>query len=283
MKPRNLLRFAGPALFGGLLLVVTPAAFAQSASTYVASASEKYRMGDFDSAIEDYTKALDLNSSYLGAYNGRGLAKSHQGNFDGAIADFSAAIKLKPAFTEAYFNRGNAAFLQGNMDMAIADYSKVIELKPDHGQAYFHRALARDCETNYDGAASDYAKAKELQPGNGEANSSIAVHAALLAKRTGDDVNAQLKPAVGWSDAWSKGLASFLSGKISEDQLLSLAGRAEGDVQTRQQCEAWYFIGMTKLIAGNKVAAKADFQKAFDASGPSLIVHRLARVELDRS
>lgn len=283
MKPRNLLRLAGPALFGGLLLVVTPAAFAQSASTYVASASEKYRMGDFDSAIEDYTKALDLNSSYLGAYNGRGLAKSHQGNFDGAIADFSAAIKLKPAFTEAYFNRGNAALLQGNMDMAIADFSKVIELKPDHGLAYFHRGLARDCETNYDGATGDYAKAQELLAGNSEASSSIAVHAALVAQRTGGDVTASLKPAAGGSDVWNKRVASFIAGKISEGQLLSFANQAEGDVQNRQQCEAQYFIGMTKLIAGNKAAAKADFQKAFDASGPSLIVHRLARVELDRS
>jgi len=240
-------------------------------------------MGDYDSAINDYTKALDLNSSYVGAYNGRGLARSHQGNFDGAITDFSAAIKLKPAFTEAYFNRGNAAFLGGNLDMAIADYTKVIELKPDHGLAYFHRGLARDCETNYDGASGDYAKAKELLAGNSEATGTIALHATLLALRVGGDVKAELKPAAGSSDAWSRGVASFLAGKSSGAQLLSLADRAEGDVQTRQRCEASYFIGATKVIAGNKAGAKADFQKAFDGSSPWLFVHRLARVELDRS
>jgi len=283
MKTQNLLRLAGPVLFGGLLFVVTPAAFAQSASTYVTSAAEKYRNGDYDGAIADYNQALDLNSSYVSAYNGRGLAKNGQGNFDGAIADFSAAIKLKPEFAEAYFNRGNAEFLQGNMDPAIADFSKVIELKPDSGAAYFRRGLARDCETNYEGAAADYAKAQEHHLGNNAASSSIALHAALLTKRSGGDVGAQLKSAADWSDWWSTKVAAFLAGSLSDTQLLALAGNGEPDTQTRQQCEAWYFIGMTKVISGHKAGAKADFQKAFDASGPAVIVHRLSRVQLDRS
>ena len=282
MKPSCLLRLAAPALAAGLVLFVTPAASAQSASTYVASAAENFRTGDYDKAIAEYSKALELNSGYLGAYNGRGLAKCRQGNYDGAVADFTAAIKLKPAFVESYFNRANAEFLQGNMDAAVNDFTKVIELKPDHGVAYFQRGLARQCQTNFDGAGSDYMKAAELHPGNSEIQGDIRLHAALLLKHIGGNPGEQLKTASSWTDTWRRSLAFYLTGRLSEAQLLALAEHGDADAQNTRRCESWYFIGESKLTAGDKAGAKGYFQKAFDASGPTEIVHRLARVELDR-
>ena len=93
MKSNNLLRLAGAALLGALVFASSPSLFAQSASTYVASGLAKFHQGNLDGAIADYTQALELNSSYLGAYNNRGMARSAQGNFDGAIADYSGVKK----------------------------------------------------------------------------------------------------------------------------------------------------------------------------------------------
>lgn len=282
MKPQNLFRLAGASILGALVFALSPALSAQTASTYVTSGLDKYRMGDYDGAIADYNKALDLNSSYLGAYNNRGMAKSKQGNFDGAIADFSQAIKMKPSFTDAYFNRGTAELLQGNFDAAIADCGKAIELKPDHQAAYFHRALAKDCQTNFEGASMDYAKALELKGASDDAASYVLLHSALLGRRMGHGNDEGLKAAAGWTNEWTKALAMYLNDQMAEADLLKLADAAGGDEKTRQQNEALYFVGVLRLVAGDKAAARDDFQKCVNASGPASLEHRLAQTELDR-
>ena len=64
-----------------------------------------------------------------------------KGDFDRAIADFNRAIELKPDYAEAYNNRGNAYSDKGDFDHAIADFSKAIELKPDFPIAYNNRSV----------------------------------------------------------------------------------------------------------------------------------------------
>jgi Flp pilus assembly protein TadD len=54
------------------------------------------KKGDFDSAIADYTKAIDLKTDKADAYNGRGAAKQEKGYLAGAIADLTKAVELKP-------------------------------------------------------------------------------------------------------------------------------------------------------------------------------------------
>lgn len=282
MKSPLLFRLAGASLVGAMLLALSPVLSAQSASTYVTSGQDKYRQGNLDGAIADFTAALDLNSSYLGAYNGRGMSKFGQGNFDGAIADYSQAIKLKPSFAEAYYNRGTAELLQGNFDAAIADCTKAIELKKDLQGAYFHRGLARECQTNVEGASEDFAKALQLTAANDDAAAYTLLHSALLGKRMGGANDVKLKAASAWSNPWTKALASFLNDQISEAELLKIADVDDPGTKARHTTEALYFAGVCKLIAGDKAVAKRYFQKSYDDSGPTALVHRLSRTELDR-
>ena len=51
---------------------------------------------DFASAIEDYSKAIDLAPENARFYNGRGNAYGSAGNFHAAIEDFNKAIELNP-------------------------------------------------------------------------------------------------------------------------------------------------------------------------------------------
>jgi tetratricopeptide (TPR) repeat protein len=281
MESNNLLRFASATLLGALVFASSPALSAQSASALVTSGLDKYRDGNMDGAVADFTKALELNPSYIGAYNNRGLAKSAQGNFDGAIADYSAAIKLKPAYVEAYFNRGTAEFFQGNFDAAITDYTKTLELKPDHQAACFYRAMSREGQGDFEGAHADYAKALELK-GGGDADY-LLLHSALLSRRMGQGNDERLKTAAKWTNEWAKTLALFLDDQLTEDELMKRAAAvADDDQRPVQQNEALYFAGVVKLIGGDKAGARADFQKCFDASGPATVVHRMSRTELDR-
>ena len=60
------------------------------------------------------------------------LGLQRKGDYDRAIADYDRAIQLKPDYAEAYVNRGWAYNAKGDYDRAIADFDRAIQLKPDY-------------------------------------------------------------------------------------------------------------------------------------------------------
>jgi Flp pilus assembly protein TadD len=64
------------------------------------------------------------------AYSIRGGAHQAEGDSDRAIEDFTKAIELNPQDAKAYVRRGNVYQVNGDSDHAIADYNKAIEINP---------------------------------------------------------------------------------------------------------------------------------------------------------
>ena len=63
------------------------------------------------------TLAIVLNSNHSNAYNNRGLAYSNKGNFERAIQDYNKAIELAPESVYAYSNRGVAYAEEGDLNV----------------------------------------------------------------------------------------------------------------------------------------------------------------------
>ena len=59
-----------------------------------------------------------------------GLAYADQGDFQQAIADHTKALELDPQDADVYYNRAWAYYNQGDYKPAISDYTKVLELEP---------------------------------------------------------------------------------------------------------------------------------------------------------
>ena len=135
-----------------------------TAADYVNRGNSKYGNRDFDGAIADYNKAIEIDPRHALAYNNRGLARGVKGDLDGAIADYNKTIEIDPHYSQAYFNRGKARDDKGDHDGAIADYTKVIEIDPRYAKAYYNRGNARDDKGDHDGALADYNKAIEIDP-----------------------------------------------------------------------------------------------------------------------
>jgi hypothetical protein len=146
-----------------LILAMATSAFSDTATDYFNSGAAKQAKFDFNGAIADYSKAIELKPDYFEAFNRRGQAKLSKGDVDGAIADYTKAIELKPDDARAYSLRGMAKSSRKDMDGAIADYTKAIELKPN-ALLYDLRAFAKDFEQDFDGAIADWTKVIELKP-----------------------------------------------------------------------------------------------------------------------
>jgi tetratricopeptide (TPR) repeat protein len=132
-------------------------AFACRGATYV-------QMGDFDSGINDCTRAIELDPASLAGYFNRGAAYMMKKSYGLAIADFSAALRLESNFAGAYLCRGDAYRNEKNYDSAVVDYSRAIELDPRNAALYNNRGRAWLESGNFDNAIPDFTRAVELDP-----------------------------------------------------------------------------------------------------------------------
>jgi tetratricopeptide (TPR) repeat protein len=150
----------------GIVLVVTPgpaalaapqavgpvaaAAIAQTtpnrdrdrAQSHYERGLERINNGQYASAIEEFNRAVVLDTTFAEAFHDRGNAYAALGNTLAAAADYNTAIRLDPAYVNAYYNRGNLYLNEERYFDAIADYDRVLKLRPDDAEATHNRALA---------------------------------------------------------------------------------------------------------------------------------------------
>ena len=104
------------------------------AYAYFMLGKTKFAAKDYDNAMIDLDKAIQMNPKFIYAYYGRGIAKSELGDYNGAIVDYDRYIELNSGDAEAYYRRGQAKKTLGQHDAAQADFEKAKELDPDVGQ-----------------------------------------------------------------------------------------------------------------------------------------------------
>lgn len=111
---------------------------------YTNRAIAHFTRRNYDAALEDYTSALELRSSFAAAYNNRGIVYAALEEYESAIADFDQAIASSSNAAFIYNNRAVVHTIVGNFDAAIADleeaisisgvddtYATIIETNPD--------------------------------------------------------------------------------------------------------------------------------------------------------
>jgi tetratricopeptide (TPR) repeat protein len=146
-------------------------------------------LGDNTSAIKDYDQAIAIDPRYAQAYGNRGIAYKTLGDFDRAVVDFSQAIRLAPKYALAYNNLGASYCYKGEIDLSISAYSRAISLDPESGEAasaFYGRGLALCFKGDLKNAVEDYDRAIKLKPDYSEAYNNRGV--AL--KDMGDLTNA---------------------------------------------------------------------------------------------
>ena len=93
---------------------------------------KKDRFEDFEGAIKDYTKAIEINQNYSSLYYNRGTALLNISDFEKAIKDFDKAIELESHISEYYDGRATAKRDSGNKKGAIEDFTESIKLNPEN-------------------------------------------------------------------------------------------------------------------------------------------------------
>jgi tetratricopeptide (TPR) repeat protein len=106
----------------------------------------------------------NLSSAPVQSYLEKGLNCGAIGRMQCAIENCTRAIEIEPGNAQAYLCLGDAHANDGNYRLAIAQYDKALELDPNVGDAYYNRAASYFNLQDYDHAISDTALAKSRNP-----------------------------------------------------------------------------------------------------------------------
>ena len=176
-----------------LLVFIPLVSFGQSkqddADKYFFMAIEFEKNGEYNKALENYNKSIEIFGKD-GAYNNRGMLKySKLGDLNGAyndllksieinpksykyqnisyilwdLKDYEGAIKylekvisIEPNNANAYSWLGNSKLELNEFYDAIYYFTKTIELEPELGLWYIRRGIAKEKLGDLNGACKDY-------------------------------------------------------------------------------------------------------------------------------
>jgi lipoprotein NlpI len=245
-----------------------------------------HALKDVAGAIADYDKAIELNPADATAYVARGEARRLLKDFDKAVADFTQVIGMDPKNAMAYSYRGLAKVNLKNYEEALADCSKATELDPQNAPAWENLGYVQNDLLQFQAALENFRKAFQLDPLLDDSRFRIW----LLRARLGEpdaatrELAEHVKSLQGARAAdWAAKIGQFLTGTITEEDFLSVAKTSARNpkAQSGQFCQANYYAGMKRLLAGDKEGAVALFKKCLGTGEKGYMEFSSATVELN--
>jgi len=105
-----------------------------------------YDMGKYQNAIEEFDKAIKLDPNNPNYHNNKGLAQGKLHRYEDAIEEFDKAIKLDPNNPIYHNNKGRALTLvkPHRYEDAIEEFDKAIKLDPNNPIYQYNKRLAQD-------------------------------------------------------------------------------------------------------------------------------------------
>jgi tetratricopeptide (TPR) repeat protein len=131
-------------------------------------ASLNLSQGRFDPAIHDFDELIARDGTDNLAYLNRGVAKERLGNLDSALDDYGRSIALTPT-ASAHFDRANLYVQLDQPDKALADFNAALVIDPNNIKALLGRADMNYGARRLADSLADYTRVVAAQPKNAEA------------------------------------------------------------------------------------------------------------------
>jgi tetratricopeptide (TPR) repeat protein len=238
-------------------------------NAYGCRAMAKSAKGDLDGAIADYGEDILIEPTGFNAFHNRADAKRKKGDLAGALDDLNQAIAHGMREGYVYRERADIEKALGDLNGALADYDQVVALSAKKDDAfvnldaiYANRGDVKLAKRDFDGAITDYNQAITLQDvGTQQDYFSIWVAQNLQGKKADADakLSSETAKTLGMNWYWPANIAGFLLGQMNEADFLNAA--VSPDAKKTGISQAWYYVGMKQLLAGNKTVATEDFKK----------------------
>jgi TPR repeat protein len=117
--------------------------------------SHQYQKKQYQEAIAEYGKAIELGVNPAPAHNDRGIAYAALGNLDAALREYDEAISIDSSYALGYENRAYLHLLRNQLDEAMADANTAIGLTANRPRAFWVRAGINEARAQWNEVVSD--------------------------------------------------------------------------------------------------------------------------------
>lgn len=254
-----------------------------TAAGYFSRGRADYVLGEYEGAIANFARSIELDPEDAEPYIWRGEAYAKLGEFDRAMPDLATALKLRPDYAKAHAGMADGKAAAWDTDGAIAEYTLAIEKDPIYGRCYFQRGQLLYDLGRFGEAADDLRRAASLLVGDNQINAHLLLW--LARARSGDFESATsalsrvlAQGTIRQSRFWNAG--HFLCGDVSEPAFLGTVAGKDEDAQDDARAEAYFLAGEKRLVFGDAAGALPLMRTALATEAEGSYAVERARVAL---
>ena len=132
-----------------------------------------FQKGQVDEAMNQFQRAIVLNSKFDEAYYNLGLALARKGQVDEAMAQFQTALGINPNNANVHNNLGIALARKGRVDEAMAQFQTALDIDPYHADAHSNLGIALSQKGRHGEAMAQFQSAVEINPDDAEVRNNL--------------------------------------------------------------------------------------------------------------
>lgn len=258
-------------------------------------AGMRIRRGDYEGAIEDYNRLLDItrqgtkevNPSHVLAL--RGQAKYFSGDEEAAMADLDRAIRYRETSPSAYTARAEIKLANGLNKSALSDYNRAVNLAPGEAEPYFDRGLFYYAQGDYEKARKDIQMGRDQIHEPGDARDYSALWYWMIRAQEGERESASKwlatqvskRPTIKLGD-WYEDISRYLTGTIDEDTFLEATVHDDPIREREKKCEAYFYVAQSRLADHKPEEVVLWLKLCLNEGVVSFYEHKIARAQLAR-
>jgi tetratricopeptide (TPR) repeat protein len=242
----------------------------------VTRATIYFRKSAFRDAVQDLNRAIDLDPFFSMAFGSRGDCELQLNDLAAARKDYNRALELDPASGTAIHGLGLAALRAQDPKTALNYFNRAIQVSR-YPSSYVPRSVAEIALGAYHDAIMDLSQAERASPKNQDGPETLLWVARALNGDT-DGANAELRAYLDdrkSTDDWGLKRIRFLLGEVDEDLFVHKLARGPA-----QLCEAYFYAGIKRLLAGDKSGAMDFFDTCTRFEIHAFVEDQLAHMNL---
>jgi len=130
---------------------------------------------EFSRAIQAYQKVIELDPTYVEAYNNLGIIYQMIGDVERALESYQKSTEINPRYEKGYNNLGILFLLKGRNEEALEAFQKALAINSNNIESHINLGILFKKKGQWEKAVESYRKALAINPLHRETHYNIAL------------------------------------------------------------------------------------------------------------
>jgi type IV pilus biogenesis/stability protein PilW len=134
-----------------------------------------YNQREILKAIQAYQKVIEVDPTFIEAYNNLGVIYQEMGDFDKAFGAYQRSIEINPQYEKAHNNLGILLYFNGRYEEAMRAFQKALAINSNNIESNINLGILFKKQGQLDKAIESYQRALDINPFRGETHYNIGL------------------------------------------------------------------------------------------------------------